>query len=87
MNVWNHPASTVAHVKTKTGLSPVDADPVLMVPFVENASRDGQGPSVRRTSMSAWTALAWMAESPSVQTLKVALLVKVGDLERVAGAR
>ena len=53
MNVRNHHASTVAHVKTKTGLSPVDADPVLMVPFVENASRDGQGPSVRRTSMSA----------------------------------
>ena len=53
MNVRNHPASTEAHVKTNSGLSPVDADPVLMVPFVENASRDGQGPSVQKTSTSA----------------------------------
>ena len=49
MNVRNHPASTVAHVKTKSGLSLVDADSILLVPFAESARQDGQGPSAQRT--------------------------------------
>ena len=75
MNVrsMEDPALTVALVKTRSELSPVDAHPILLVPFVKSASPDGPVPSVRKTSMNARTILA--QEAHGAPTLKVAILV------------
>ena len=75
MNVrsMEDPALTMALVKTKSEVSPADADLILLVPFAESASPDGTVPSVRKTSMNARTILA--QEAHGAPTLKVAILV------------